>query len=67
VWACGQGGCQPGVMVLMDLYGKLMLSGTSWETLMDGGLFPDDGTVFSLTSTLREVHGEFIPVNASCA
>ena len=54
-------------MVLMDLYGKLMLSGTSWETLMDGGLFPDDGTVFSLTSTLREVHGEFIPVNASCA
>jgi len=30
-------GCQPGVMVLLDLYGKVMLSGEIWETLIDGG------------------------------
>ena len=36
-------GCQPGVMVFTDVYGELMPSDTSQETLMGGGLTGDLG------------------------
>ena len=59
-------GCQLGVMVLTDLYGELMLSGESQETLMDGGQSCCWGALPSLTSTPVEVHGELTSSNVGC-
>ena len=60
-------GCQPGVIALMDLYGKLMPSGTSQETLMDGGQVCCMGSLLSLTSALAGVHGELTLSNMGYA
>jgi len=62
-----QAGCQPGVMVLTDLYGKLMPSSMSWETLMDGGQVYCWVALLSLTSALVGAHGELTLSNAGHA
>jgi len=62
-----QVGCQPGVMVLTDLYGESTLSGASQETLMDGGHTHCGASLLPLTSPLGGACGELTPLKVGCA